>query len=210
MKQKFYSLWISLLLIIIFIFQITFPKFTELFLLNQRTIQNLEIWRYLTAIFLHSSLTHLLFNLFALIVFGIYLEKIIGSKRFIITFLLSGIIANIIALNFYDSSLGASGAIYGLIGALTILKPTMIIYAFGMILPMFIATIIYIITDILRTLGAFDSNIGAIAHLSGIIIGFLFGIYFRLKLKNKDKIEKRTKINFDESSLKEWEDKFIK
>lgn len=208
MKQKFYPLWISLLLIIIFILQNIFSNFTELFLLNQKAIINFEIWRFLTAIFLHGSLTHLLFNLFALLFFGIYLENLIGSKKFIITFLVSGIIANIIALNFYDSSLGASGAIYGLIGVLTILRPTNMIYAFGLILPMFIAAIIYIITDILRTLGAFESNIGAIAHLSGIIIGFIFGIYFRLK--NKRTIEIKPKIKFDESSIKKWEDRFMK
>ena len=208
-KIKFYSLWISLILILIFIIQ-NFPgiQFTELFLLNQKAIDNFEIWRFFTAIFLHGSLTHLLFNLFALLFFGITLENLIDSKRFIITFLISGIIANIISVNFYESSLGASGAIYGIIGAITILKPTMIVYTFGLILPMFMATIIYIIADILRTFGAFNSNVGAIAHLSGIFIGFLFGIYFRLKIKKYQ--EGKIDIKFNENYMKNWEDKFMR
>lgn len=210
MKEiKFYSLWISLILILIFIIQ-NFPgiQFTELFLLNQKAIDNFEIWRFFTAIFLHGSLTHLLFNLFALLFFGITLENLIDSKRFIITFLISGIIANIISVNFYESSLGASGAIYGIIGAITILKPTMIVYTFGLILPMFMATIIYIIADILRTFGAFNSNVGAIAHLSGIFIGFLYGIYFRLKIKKYQ--EGKIDIKFNENYMKNWEDKFVR
>ncbi len=210
MKEiKFYSLWISLILILIFIIQ-NFPgiQFTELFLLNQKAIDNFEIWRFFTAIFLHGSLTHLLFNLFALLFFGITLENLIDSKRFIITFLISGIIANIISVNFYESSLGASGAIYGIIGAITILKPTMIVYTFGLILPMFMATIIYIIADILRTFGAFNSNVGAIAHLSGIFIGFLYGIYFRLKIKKYQ--EGKIDIKFNENYMKNWEDKFMR
>lgn len=207
-KIKFYSLWICLILILIFIFQNISIELTELFLLNQKAINNFEFWRFLTAIFLHGSLTHLLFNLFALLFFGITLENLIGSKKFLATFLVSGIIANIISVNFYESSLGASGAIYGIIGAITILKPMMIVYTFGLILPMFIATIIYITADILRTLGAFDSNIGAIAHLSGIFIGFLFGIYFRLKIKRYQ--ERRIDIKFNENYMKNWENKFIK
>lgn len=208
--RKFYSLWISLFLIIIFVIQNLpgIPEFTELFLLNQKATNNFEVWRFITAIFLHGSLTHLLFNLFALLFFGITLENLVGSREFLTTFLVSGIIANIISINFYNSSLGASGAIYGIIGAITIIKPMMMVYTFGLILPMFLATIIFITADILRTFGAFDSNIGAIAHLSGIFIGFLFGIYFRSKINKYE--EKKLNIKFNEHYMKNWEDRFMR
>ncbi|MEK6831009.1 MAG: rhomboid family intramembrane serine protease [Nanoarchaeota archaeon] len=179
-KNKFYSLWLLLIISLVFVLQLLIPKFTDFFLLNGSALTNFQYWRFLTAIFLHGSLTHLLFNLFALFFFGIILEKEIGSKNFLLVFFFSGILANLIAVNFYESSLGASGAIYGIIGMLTVIKPLMMVWTFGMIMPMFIASIIWITADVLRTLGAFGTtNIGSIAHLSGIAIGILLGFLFR-------------------------------
>ncbi len=208
-NQKFYSLWLSLVIIIIFILQNIIPNFTDLFVLNQKAITNFQIYRFLTAIFLHGSITHLAFNLFALFFFGLVLEKTIGTKRFMITFLVTGIIANIISVNFYNSSLGASGAIYGVIGAATILRPMMMIYTFGAIMPMFLAAIIYVLADILRAYGAFGpTNVGSIAHLSGIGLGLLLGVYYRIKFK---KIQNRKmEVRFDEGSMERWEDRFVK
>ena len=156
-QQKFYSLWLAGIMIVIFIIQNLprIPGFTNTFILNNKAIGSFQIWRYLTAIFLHGSITHLAFNLFALLFFGLVLEKLMGSKKFLITFLLSGILANIISVNFYNSSLGASGAIYGIIGATTLLRPMMMVWAFGVIMPMFLASTFWVIADVLRSLGAF-------------------------------------------------------
>ncbi len=176
-KMKFYSLWLCLICIIVFIFQLIIPGFTELFVLNQASF--FEVWRFVSAIFLHGGVAHLLYNLFALAFFGIILEKLIGSSKFLIVFFVSGIIANLIAVNFYSSSLGASGAIMGIIGCLTIIKPFMMVWAFGLILPMFLAAILWVIGDVL---GVFlPSGVGNIAHLSGIAVGFIIGIFLRLQ-----------------------------
>jgi len=228
MKQKNYFLWLSGIIIIIFIIQIIIPGFTDLFILDDRA-NNLEIWRFVTSIFLHGSITHLLYNLVALLFFGIVLEKLIGSKKFLFIFLLSGIIANLIAINYYDSSLGASGAIYGLIGVITILAPFIMVWAFGLIMPISIAAVIWIIADILRSLGAFGpTNIGSIAHLSGIAIGIIYGVYLRVKKKKENNPAKsggvrqskggwagqnphnNQKITINDSDFKIWEDKFMK
>jgi len=185
------------------------PGFTDLFILNQEALTNFEIWRYVTSIFLHGSITHLAFNLFALFFFGLVLEKTVGTKNFMITFFATGIIANIISVNFYNSSLGASGAIYGVIGAAAILRPMMMVFSFGAIIPMFLAAIVYVAADILRGLGAFGpSNVGSIAHLSGIGIGFLIGIYYRTKYKQRK--SQKIEVKFDENSMKNWEDRFMK
>jgi membrane associated rhomboid family serine protease len=210
-SQKYYSLWLCLIIIIIFIFQNLpgIPGFTETFVLNQKALTNLQFHRYLTAIFLHGSITHLAFNLFALFFFGLTLEKTIGSRIFLLTFLSTGIIANIISVNFYNSSLGASGAIYGIIGTATILRPMMMVYSFGAILPMFLAAILYIGADILRTMGAFGpTNVGSIAHLSGMALGLLIGIYLRTKFKQSK--QQKTYFHFNEPSMRNWEDRFMK
>jgi len=186
------------------------PTFTETLILNEKAISEFQIWRFLTAIFLHGSITHLLFNLFALLFFGIILEKKIGSNRFLAIYLTSGIIANIISVNFYTSSLGASGAIYGILGALTILTPLIMVWAFGLMMPMFLASILWVVADILRTMGAFgETNIGSIAHLSGIAIGIILGIYLRIT-KPKINDNKPIKIAFNERQIRNWEDEFLK
>ena len=203
-RFKFYALWLCLILIAVFILQ-QIPGFTELFILNKKTINNFQIWRLVSSIFLHGSLPHLLYNLFALALFGSILEKFIGGKKFLWIFFLSGILANIVAVNFYSSSLGASGAIYGLLGCLTIIKPLMMVWAFGFPMPMFIAGILWVGGSVL---GLFmPSNIGHIAHLSGIIVGFIFGLFLIFK---KGRIEKVRKIEIPETYMNEWENRYVR
>lgn len=208
MKNKNYFLWLSGLIIIVFLMQVVIPGFTELFVLNDRA-NNGEVWRFVSSIFLHGGVTHLLFNLVALLFFGIILEKKIGSKKFLIAFLASGILANLIAINYYDSSLGASGAIYGVMGCLTIITPLTMVWAFGLLMPISIASVLWIAADVLRSMGAFgETNIGSIAHLSGIAIGFILGIYWRIKKKGNKKNEDKIKI--DDSDFRIWEDSYMR
>jgi len=204
-KLKFYSLWFLLINIIVFVLQISFEWFTGLFVLNSNALTG-EYWRFVTSIFLHGSAVHLFYNLFALFFFGVALEKLIGSRKFLFVFFASGIIANIISVNFYTSSLGASGAIMGIIGALTMIKPLMMVWAFGLILPMFIAAILWVIGDIL---GVFmPSNVGNIAHLSGIGIGFLIGLILRKQIRKR--IKKVKKVVIPDYYMAGWEKKYMK
>ena len=182
-KIRFYSLWIGMILIILFIFQQFINGFTDLLILDKNSFR--EPWRFLTSMFLHGSIAHLLSNLFALLFFGLVLEKKIGSNKFIGIYLISGILANLIAVNFYPESLGASGAIMGIIGTLAIIAPGMAVWAFGMILPMAVAAVIWVIID---SIGIFiPDNIGHIAHLSGIFFGILFGLILRINKGKKNK-----------------------
>ncbi|MFA5174298.1 MAG: rhomboid family intramembrane serine protease [Candidatus Pacearchaeota archaeon] len=203
MKIKYYSLWLCLICIGVFTLQNLISGFTELFVLNNLAFG--EYWRFLTAIFLHGSLAHLLYNLFALALFGFILEKTIGSNRFLVVFFLSGIVANIISVNYYDSSLGASGAIMGIIGCLAIIRPLMMVWAFGMPMPMILASVLWIAGDLL---GLFiPSNVGHIAHLSGVGVGILIGFLIRLKTRIK---KARETINIPESYIRVWEDKYMR
>ncbi len=77
-----------------------------------------EYWRLLTAAFLHVGILHLAFNTYALLTFGLEVERRFGAKRFMLLYLLAGIMGN--ALSFVGlraPSAGASGAIFGLVGA---------------------------------------------------------------------------------------------
>jgi len=204
-KLKFYSLWFLLINVIVFALQYFISGFTDLFVLNELVL-NGQVWRFVSSMFLHGSIIHLLYNMFALFFFGIALEKFIGSKRFLFVYFFSGIIANIISVWFYPSSLGASGAIMGIIGALTIIKPMMMVWAFGLILPMFIAAILWIIGDVLGIF--FPSGVGNIAHLSGVGVGLLIGLFLRAFVKKRKKANNRLEI--PKYYIENWEDRHMR
>ena len=80
-----------------------------------------EVWRLFTAMFLHIGLLHLLFNQYALAIFGRELESVTGTLRFAVIYLLSGLAGSLLSFAFSPNpSAGASGAIFGLIGAMTL------------------------------------------------------------------------------------------
>ncbi len=91
----------------------------NLFIKDDVLIAHGEIWRLLTAAFLHQEPLHIGFNMLALYALGPQVESTFGPRRFVIIYLLSGLMGN--ALSFWlspDLSLGASGAIFGIFGAL--------------------------------------------------------------------------------------------
>ena len=200
-------------MIIVFLLQLFFKGFTELFILDANAIP--QVWRFFTAIFLHGGLAHLLYNMFALALFGSILESLIGARRFLLVFFVTGIIANIIAVNFYSASLGASGAIFGVIGALIIVRPLLIVWAFGLPMPIFVAGILWGIGDVIGAVGYLSGNpiddTGNIAHLSGMFFGFIFGALFRNKAKERKNItEKADRVKIKENEMREWEDYYFK
>ncbi len=205
MKNKFYALWLSLVCILIFIIQVSIPEFTDLFILNQQSY--IQPYRFITAIFLHGSTIHLIYNLFALVFFGLILEKFIGSKNFLIVFFISGILANVLSVNFYTSALGASGAIFGIIGALTIKKPLMTVFAFSLPMPLFLASLIWAAGDVLGFFYASD-NIANLAHLSGLGFGLIFGLIF--KNQEKQKTQQSSRFELPERQIKIWESRYMR
>ena len=188
--------------ILVFIMQLVFPSTTGLILLDQNSFS--QPWRFLTAIFAHGGAGHLLYNIFALALFGSILEYNIGSRKFALIFFVTGIVANIIAVNFYPSSLGASGAIFGVIGAIVVLRPSLVVWAFGLPMPMFVAGILWAAGDII---GIFvPSNVGNIAHLAGMAIGLLFGAVYR-NWRYQTRSPTRAYIN--ENHIRDWENRYL-
>lgn len=188
----------------IFIVQNFIDGFTEALLLNQSAL--LQPWRFVTAIFLHGSPGHLIYNAFALVLFGSMLEALIGSKRFSLVFFITGIAANLVSLPFYDAALGASGAIFGVLGALIILRPGMMVFVYGLPMPMFLAGILWVVGDVL---GLFiPSNVANFAHLAGIFFGFIFGAYYRTQLPSKK--SHHSLVHFNERNVRNWEDHYMR
>lgn len=115
-------------------------SFGEEFFLNNFALSPLKImqgeslWTFLTSMFSHVMFFHIFANMFSLFFIGNFLEKIIGKKRFFIVYLVSGLIAGVFfvlsGLIFQNNvpGIGASGAIFGLLGVLAVLVPYSKIY----------------------------------------------------------------------------------
>jgi rhomboid protease GluP len=84
------------------------------------TIEQGQWWRLVAAMFLHIGVLHLLINMWALLQLGGVFETMFGSRRFLATYLVSGLAASLASAWFIDATIsaGASGAIFGILGAL--------------------------------------------------------------------------------------------
>lgn len=136
-------------------------------------IQAGEIWRFFTSMFIHIGLMHLIFNLYALWSLGPFMEERFGRWRFIIIYVLSGL-GGSIASFFFSSALsaGASGAIFGLLGALlyySLKRPALWKSGLGMNL------VVVILINF--GFGLTQPGIDNFAHLGGLIIGIISCVF---------------------------------
>jgi rhomboid protease GluP len=84
-----------------------------------------QLWRLVSAMFLHAGIIHLLFNSYALIFIGPLLEELLGKEKFLVFYLSTGIAGFLLSNAYYSPfqpTVGASGAIFGLIGAAIVLS----------------------------------------------------------------------------------------
>ena len=132
-----------------------------------------EVWRLITPIFMHSGFSHMLFNSFSLVLFGPALERMLGSSKFLFVYLLSGLIANVATLLLEPLSythVGSSGAIFGLFGyyiAIIMFQKHMLSKQNSQII-LTLCVVSLIMTFL-------QPNINIIAHLFGLLGGFLLG-----------------------------------
>ncbi len=163
----------------------------EMYSWNSRYFQP---WQIVTSMFLHGGVSHLLFNMLALWMFGRILESVLGKQRFLIFYLACGIGAAIFqqVIRLYvinDESLlisvGASGAVYGLLVAFALMFPNFKIMLIFFPVPIaakyFVpALLAFDIIGGFTGHSIFGQNIGHFAHIGGAVTGFLL-LQFWLK-----------------------------
>jgi len=151
-------------------------------------------WTLITHMFLHDrfGIFHILFNMMTLYFFGPYLEKLIGKKSFVIMYLVSGVVAAIGFILFEGNInvglVGASGAVSGVLGAVAILNPNLKVYVYFIPMKIKYMIVFYALISILfmmSFMGTSSSLIAHAAHLSGIIIGLAFGLYYKKRIVNR-------------------------
>lgn len=131
----------------------------------------IELYRLITSMFLHAGIIHLAFNLYALYILGPQLESFFGKIKYILIYLISGIIGGLTSMIFQQDtvvSVGASGAIFGLIGAFIFFGYHHRVY-FGTVIKSQIIPLLLINL----VLGFTLSGINMFAHIGGLIGGVL-------------------------------------
>lgn len=141
-----------------------------------------ELYRVVTSVFLHAGLLHFMLNMYSLYVIGPQLESFFGKIKYTIIFILSGVIGNLFSMLFLQDrfvSVGASGAIFGLLGALLYFGYHYRVYLSGVIKSQIIPLIV-----INLIIGFMVSNINNLAHLGGLIGGIFVAKSVGVKYKS--------------------------
>jgi len=160
-------------------------------------LQGKNMWTIFTSIFMHAGFFHLIVNMMSLFFLGNFLEMIIGGKRFIGIYLISGIIGSLAYIyltllfgqNMAISAVGASGAIFGIAGVLAVLTPKMKVFIFPIPVAMPMWFGVAAIMALFWVLSAaFNIPIGNNAHLGGLIAGLTYAFYLKYKYKSKTRM----------------------
>ncbi|MEO8596631.1 MAG: rhomboid family intramembrane serine protease [Candidatus Solibacter sp.] len=145
------------------------------------TIRNFMVWQIVTYLFLHGGTWHLIFNMLTLWMFGSPLEQDWGTRRFLKYYFICGIGAGLfdlalnIALGRWNSTtIGASGAIYGLLVGFGVCYPEQtVLMSFLFPIKAKYMVMIYAGVELLMSTGV-NSGVSNIAHLGGMVVGFLY------------------------------------
>ena len=141
--------------------------------LNSILVQNGEFWRLITAGFLHGGIFHLLFNMYSLYIIGMQIENFVGKWKFLAIYFCSMITASLMScvMSPNSVSVGASGAIFGLLGALVYFGYHYRLYLGSVLRNQIIPLILFNLL-----LGFMVSGIDNAAHIGGLIGGLLISM----------------------------------
>jgi membrane associated rhomboid family serine protease len=161
------------------------------------TILGRELYRLITSMFLHGDLIHLFLNMLALFIFGPDVERVLGRVKYLILYFASGIAADYthayFILAFYSAkqllltpSIGASGAIFGVMAAYALLFPlrrVMFFMWFPVVAPAIVAIIIMALLQVFYAFLMPFSQVAYAAHLGGFIAGLIITLIYKPMLR---------------------------
>jgi len=151
-----------------------------------------HLFQFVTYMFMHAGLEHLFFNMFAVWMFGRIIETTMGAQRFLIYYLTCGIGAGIcqelvqLAAYFYGAqglalTVGASGAVYGILLAFGMMYPNESILIFPLPIPIKAKYFVigYAVIELMSALGRANDGVAHFAHLGGMLFGLMLILYWR-------------------------------
>ena len=145
-------------------------------------IRNKMYWQFVTYMFVHSGFSHLFWNMFGLLMFGLTVERAIGSKEFLLMYFFCGIISGLFSFLVYFLTgqynvylLGASGAIYSVLFAFSVIYPKSKIYIWGIIpIPAPILILVYAVIEVAEQLMYVNSGVAHLTHLFGFAAAWFY------------------------------------
>lgn len=149
-------------------------------------LQDGQWWRLITSMFLHADADHLAGNMLMLYLAGELVEKYVGKRRFAILYFFSGISGSILYAVYeimtgrYADSIGASGAVFGLIGALFVI----VVRHRGRYADITIGRMVFMIAYMLY-MGLRTSNVNNAAHIGGLLGGMVLTVFYML-IRNRE------------------------
>lgn len=171
------------------------------------TPYNFQFWQLLTYQFMHGDFVHILFNMFMLWMFGMEIENIMGSKRFLIFYLLSGIGAGLLQIliaplltNSLAYTIGASGAVYGVMIAFAMFFPDRYImfYFFIPVKAKYLITFLVIIEFFSVREASFVAHL---AHVGGALTAFIYILFMRRNEYSSRRFFNSFKNNFSNNKF---------
>lgn len=144
-------------------------------LIPLRLFQAIHVDSLVTYMFLHGNIVHLIVNGFALYGAGVIVERDIGHLRYLIVFIVSGIVSGMVHCYLNPASdtplVGSSGAIFGLIAVLFLLMPFKLTYALVVPMPSVVVGLMLSLVELSAFWMANDVGIAHDVHLSGFLMG---------------------------------------
>ena len=137
------------------------------------------LWQFVTYMFLHGGFSHIFFNMFALWMFGVELERTWGTRAFLKYYFLTGIAAGLSTALFSWGSIiptiGASGAIYGILAAYALFFPDRYVYMYFLFpIKMKYLALILGALEFFSAYNQAQTGIAHGAHLGGMVVGFFY------------------------------------
>ncbi len=138
------------------------------------------VWQMFTSIFVHVNLIHLLGNMLFLMIFGIGAEVLFGRRQYLIIYLSSGLFGSLLSLftGLNTVSAGASGAIFGIFGAVTI-------YSERLDAQSILMALVYTLYFLMLNIGV---NVNVYAHAGGLLVGLILGYRYTQKQSEENYI----------------------
>ncbi len=167
--------------VIVFLLSLFNESIIQMFAVNRFFIADLgQYYRLFTGIFLHANFLHLIFNMYALYVIGMQLESFLGKGKYLAVYLLSGLGGSMLSIFFSNGySVGASGAIFGLMGALLYFGYHYRVYLDSVVKSQIIPLIILNLL-----IGFTSTGIDNWAHIGGLVGGILATMAVGVKYKS--------------------------
>ncbi len=167
--------------VIVFLLSLFNESIIQMFAVNRFFIADLgQYYRLFTGIFLHANFLHLIFNMYALYVIGMQLESFLGKGKYLAVYLLSGLGGSMLSIFFSNGySVGASGAIFGLMGALLYFGYHYRVYLDSVVKSQIIPLIVLNLL-----IGFTSTGIDNWAHIGGLVGGILATMAVGVKYKS--------------------------